>query len=551
MDVARRRSPLPEASVFEPHVERAAAPSLPADLERLGVEVRAFSVPLEAGATQVPGALRRACRVIAAGRLARHGDLRLDEPSDAAACAEACGPDLWAALDGQPTAMDPDALCTRDWSACDRPVTPVHPGRHRGARRCHARRARARRDRQARRARARPARPPRRRARPPRRPARRGQDADRPLAGHRHRPRVRPRAVHARPAARRHHGRSWCSIRRTSDVVFRPGPVFANLVLADEVNRAPAKTQAALLEAMQERQVTADGVTHALPRPFLVIATQNPIEYEGTYPLPEAQLDRFILRTTVGYPTPDDEWDIVRPPRSNGAPTTSRCSAVASPTTSWRCSAPSRRVHVEESDRPLHRGHRRRHPPRQRAAGRRQPARARSPLAQAGTRPRGAAGPRLRHARRREGGGRRRRSPIGWCWPASSGSGGSPPESDPGPRSSTTCRRRRSDVASGPVDASRSNGTARRGWRLRHAHGRWACSAPCCRAGPSWPPWRRPSPCCSWPASYWPSRVRVAAAARARRRPGHRGRRHRRPPVDRHQPARRAASRCWCRRRPP
>src|SRR5215831_11221144 len=74
---------------------------------------------------------------------------------------------------------------------------------------------------------------------------------------------------------------------------------------------SPTKTQAALLEAMQERQVTADGVTHALPNRFVVIATQNPIEYEGTYPLPEAQLDRFLLRTTVGYPTPDDEWDIV------------------------------------------------------------------------------------------------------------------------------------------------------------------------------------------------------------------------------------------------
>jgi MoxR-like ATPase len=95
------------------------------------------------------------------------------------------------------------------------------------------------------------------------------------------------------------------------DVVFRPGPIFANLVLADEVNRAPAKTQAALLEAMQERQVTADGITHRLPGPFIVVATQNPIEYEGTYPLPEAQLDRFLLRTTVGYPSPDDEWDLV------------------------------------------------------------------------------------------------------------------------------------------------------------------------------------------------------------------------------------------------
>ncbi len=88
---------------------------------------------------------------------------------------------------------------------------------------------------------------------------------------------------------------------------FRPGPVFTNLLLADEVNRAPAKTQAALLEAMQEHQVTADGVTHRLPRPFLVIATQNPIESEGTYPLPEAQLDRFLLRTTMGYPGEDDE----------------------------------------------------------------------------------------------------------------------------------------------------------------------------------------------------------------------------------------------------
>jgi MoxR-like ATPase len=88
---------------------------------------------------------------------------------------------------------------------------------------------------------------------------------------------------------------------------FRPGPVFTDLLLADEVNRAPAKTQSALLEAMQERQVTADGVTHRLPRPFLVIATQNPIESEGTYPLPEAQLDRFLLRSTMGYPSESDE----------------------------------------------------------------------------------------------------------------------------------------------------------------------------------------------------------------------------------------------------
>ncbi len=92
---------------------------------------------------------------------------------------------------------------------------------------------------------------------------------------------------------------------------FRPGPVFSNLLLADEVNRAPAKTQAALLEAMQERQVTADGATHRLPHPFLVIATQNPIESEGTYPLPEAQLDRFLLRTTMGYPSEADEVQLL------------------------------------------------------------------------------------------------------------------------------------------------------------------------------------------------------------------------------------------------
>ncbi len=88
---------------------------------------------------------------------------------------------------------------------------------------------------------------------------------------------------------------------------FRPGPVFANLVLGDEINRSPPKTQAALLEAMQERQTTIDGVTHPLPEPFLVLATQNPIEFEGTYPLPEAQVDRFILRTSIGYPAKEDE----------------------------------------------------------------------------------------------------------------------------------------------------------------------------------------------------------------------------------------------------
>jgi MoxR-like ATPase len=95
--------------------------------------------------------------------------------------------------------------------------------------------------------------------------------------------------------------------QRNGDFAFRAGPIFANLLLADEINRAPPKTQAALLEAMQERQVTIDGETHLLEPPFLVLATQNPIEYEGTYPLPEAQLDRFLLRISIGYPEPGDE----------------------------------------------------------------------------------------------------------------------------------------------------------------------------------------------------------------------------------------------------
>jgi MoxR-like ATPase len=100
--------------------------------------------------------------------------------------------------------------------------------------------------------------------------------------------------------------------QRESDFEFRPGPIFANLLLADEINRAPPKTQAALLEAMQERQVTTEGETRRLGPPFLVLATQNPIEYEGTYPLPEAQLDRFLLRMSVGYPSRADEWSMLQ-----------------------------------------------------------------------------------------------------------------------------------------------------------------------------------------------------------------------------------------------
>ena len=99
--------------------------------------------------------------------------------------------------------------------------------------------------------------------------------------------------------------------QQLGDFEFRPGPIFANLLLADEINRAPPKTQAALLEAMQERQVTIEGETRLLEPPFVVLATQNPIEYEGTYPLPEAQLDRFLLRIGVGYPAREHEWEML------------------------------------------------------------------------------------------------------------------------------------------------------------------------------------------------------------------------------------------------
>ena len=98
---------------------------------------------------------------------------------------------------------------------------------------------------------------------------------------------------------------------RTVEFSFVPGPVFANVLLADEINRATPKTQSALLEAMEEAQVTADGITHILPQPFFVMATQNPVEYRGTYPLPEAQMDRFLLRLRLGYPTRNEEVDMI------------------------------------------------------------------------------------------------------------------------------------------------------------------------------------------------------------------------------------------------
>jgi MoxR-like ATPase len=104
---------------------------------------------------------------------------------------------------------------------------------------------------------------------------------------------------------------SYIFDQRAGEFTFRYGPLFSNLVLADEINRTPPKTQAALLEAMQERQVTVEGTTFRLPEPFHVIATANPIEYEGTYVLPEAQLDRFLVRVSLGYPQPDEELDVL------------------------------------------------------------------------------------------------------------------------------------------------------------------------------------------------------------------------------------------------
>ncbi len=103
---------------------------------------------------------------------------------------------------------------------------------------------------------------------------------------------------------------------QTGEQVFHPGSIHNQIILADEINRASPKTQSALLEAMQERQVTVDGVTYQLPKPFMVLATQNPVEMAGTYPLPEAQMDRFLMRIRMGYPTHDEEMDIVRSHRS-------------------------------------------------------------------------------------------------------------------------------------------------------------------------------------------------------------------------------------------
>ncbi len=135
--------------------------------------------------------------------------------------------------------------------------------------------------------------------------------------------------------------------QQTSEFEFRPGPVMANIVLADEINRAGPRTQSALLEAMEERQVTVDGVTRHLPQPFMVIATQNPIELEGTFPLPEAQLDRFLLRLSLGYPTEADEREILR--RFRASDPLAEVTPVASGETIMALAMAVRQIHVSEA----------------------------------------------------------------------------------------------------------------------------------------------------------------------------------------------------------
>ena len=209
--------------------------------------------------------------------------------------------------------------------------------------------------------------------------------------------------------------------QRTASFEFRPGPVFCNLLLGDEINRAPPKTQAALLEAMEERQVTADDGTHALARPFLVLATQNPIEYEGTYPLPEAQLDRFLVRLRVGYPTADDEWGMLDARARRGTDAVALNAIIdgrgpAQPPGRRRGRARGRRgraLHGRPGDGDAGEPGGR---------GRREPARlagAAAPVACAG----GAGGARLRRARRRQG---RRRPGAGPPARAAPGAVGAP-----------------------------------------------------------------------------------------------------------------------------
>ena len=143
-------------------------------------------------------------------------------------------------------------------------------------------------------------------------------------------------------------GLSWFN-QKAQEFEFRPGPIISQVVLADEINRATPRTQSALLEAMQERQVTIDGVTRPLPRPFLVMATQNPVELEGTFPLPEAQIDRFLLRVLIGYPSEKEEGAILE--RFRDSDPLADLQATTTPEELMALQAERRQIRVEETVR--------------------------------------------------------------------------------------------------------------------------------------------------------------------------------------------------------
>src|SRR5262245_9233648 len=134
---------------------------------------------------------------------------------------------------------------------------------------------------------------------------------------------------------------------KLNEFEFKPGPIYANIVLADEINRTTPKTQSALLEAMNESQVTIENVTYPLPKPFIVLATQNPIEHHGTYPLPESQLDRFLMRIEVGYPNPSAEKEILK--RLSNGNRQHKTEAVLTPSEVLFLQDESRKIHVDES----------------------------------------------------------------------------------------------------------------------------------------------------------------------------------------------------------
>ncbi len=271
--------------------------------------------------------------------------------------------------------------------------------------------------------------------------------------------------------------------RATGAFEFRPGGVFATVLLADEINRASPKTQSALLEAMEEGQVTVDGYSHPLGPPFMVIATQNPIELEGTYPLPEAQLDRFLMRIAMGYPDRDAELEILEADRDHAA---AADLAPGHHRGRARGPQPRRRARARRAGAArVHRAARRRDPAPSRARARREPARRARPAARR-ARVGGRRGSRLRAPGRREAprdpgarapaaAERRRRAPGRRRAPTSSASSSR----------RSRCRARRADRRTCP----------RRRPRSPNAAGR--CSAPpsgcSSRAGSSAPPSSRPS----------------------------------------------------------